>query len=70
MTFSEVSAALDKALSEAKTKKDALDKATKDLKSAGDAYQASVYKSQELRGQLNAILNEALPAEELKPKIG
>jgi hypothetical protein len=69
-SFSEVSKALEAALLDATSKKKALENADKVLKEAGDAYQAAVYKAQDLRGQLNALLNEALPADQIKPKIG
>lgn len=69
-TFLEVSKSLDTALTDAKAKKLALENADTALKKAGEEYQESVYKAQQFRAAMNAILTEALPADELKPKIG
>ncbi len=69
-SFLETSQQLDSALKDAEAKKSALENASKALKEAGDAYQAAAYKAQQLRGDLNSILDNTLPTSEIKPKIG
>lgn len=68
-TFSEISAALDKALSSVKTKKDALDKANATAVTATNEYNDSVQSAQALRQQLTDALAEVLPTQPTRVRV-
>ncbi len=69
-TFEDVSKSLGLSLADAASKKAAMEDYNKKATEAGNEYRAAVQKTQELRGQLNDILNQTLPSEEIKKKIG
>lgn len=70
LTFKEVASELEKALAAATEAKKELDSANEALKKAGTKYQDSVSRAAEMRSQMNALLDQSLPASEIKPKIG
>ncbi len=67
--FSDLSAQLDKALSEVEKTKKAMDDASAKLTAAATAHNAAVEAASSLRTALENEINEAL-GKVLKPKIG
>lgn len=58
--FSEISAALEKALAEIKSKKSIFDEASKTVQFASAAYNSSVDNAQFLRDELEKSLNDSM----------
>lgn len=67
--FAELSAQLDKNITDIESKKKAMDVAEKSLQAAGEAYQKAVSDGESTRQALLNVMNESFP-KELKSKIG
>ena len=67
--FSDISAQLDKNITEVELKKKAVDAATAALTKAGEEYQRALETGVKLKNDLLAVLNESLP-QAPKNKIG
>lgn len=68
-SFAEISASLDKALTEVTEKKKVLDAASNAVTDASNKYQEAVSKAQSLKKQLNDALAEILPMPSDRVKI-